>query len=60
MPVGTLRIVRYIVGVRYSGVSVKRGSTVYKDQLPYKELSEHTRNCITVHESTREEKNITL
>ena len=29
MPVGTFRIVRYIVGVRYSGVSVKRGSTVY-------------------------------
>ena len=27
--VGTFRIVRYIVGVRYSGVSVKRGSTVY-------------------------------
>ena len=26
--VGTFRIVRYIVGVRYSGVSVKRGSTV--------------------------------
>ena len=24
----TFRIVRYIVGVRYSGVSVKRGSTV--------------------------------
>ena len=29
MAVGTFRIVRYIVGVRYSGVSVKRGSTVY-------------------------------
>ena len=28
MAVGTFRIVRYIVGVRYSGVSVKRGSTV--------------------------------
>ena len=28
MPVGTFRIVRYIVGVRYSGVFVKRGSTV--------------------------------
>ena len=27
--VGTFRIVRYIVGVRYSGVSVKRGSTVF-------------------------------
>ena len=26
--VGTFRIVRYIVGVRFSGVSVKRGSTV--------------------------------
>ena len=26
--VRTFRIVRYIVGVRYSGVSVKRGSTV--------------------------------
>ena len=26
--VGTSRIVCYIVGVRYSGVSVKRGSTV--------------------------------
>ena len=26
--VGTFRIVRYIVGVRYSGVSIKRGSTV--------------------------------
>ena len=26
--VGTFIIVRYIVGVRYSGVSVKRGSTV--------------------------------
>ena len=26
--VGTFRIVRYIVGVRYSGVSVKRDSTV--------------------------------
>ena len=26
--VGTLRIVRFIVGVRYSGVSVKWGSTV--------------------------------
>ena len=28
MAVGTFRIVRYIVGVRYSGVSVKQGSTV--------------------------------
>ena len=28
--VGTFRIVRYIVGVRYSGVSVKRGSTVFE------------------------------
>ena len=28
---GTFRIVRYIVGVRYSGVSVKRGSTVAID-----------------------------
>ena len=28
MPVGTFRIVCYIMGVRYSGVSVKRGSTV--------------------------------
>ena len=28
--VGTFRIVCYIVGVRYSGVSVKRGSTVYR------------------------------
>ena len=27
--VGTFRIVRYIVGVRYLGVSVKRGSTVF-------------------------------
>ena len=27
--VGTFRIVRYIVGVRYSGVFIKRGSTVY-------------------------------
>ena len=27
--VKTFRIVRYIVGVRCSGVSVKRGSTVY-------------------------------
>ena len=27
--IGTFRIVCYIVGVRYSGVSVKRGSTVY-------------------------------
>ena len=27
--IGTFRIVHYIVGVRYSGVSVKRGSTVY-------------------------------
>ena len=26
--VGTFRIVRYIVGVRYSGVSVKQGSIV--------------------------------
>ena len=26
--VGTFRIVRYIMGVRFSGVSVKRGSTV--------------------------------
>ena len=26
--IGTFRIVRYIVGVRFSGVSVKRGSTV--------------------------------
>ena len=26
--IGSSRIVRYIVGVRYSGVSVKRGSTV--------------------------------
>ena len=26
--IGTFRIVRYIVGVSYSGVSVKRGSTV--------------------------------
>ena len=26
--VGTFRIVRYIVGVRCSGVSIKRGSTV--------------------------------
>ena len=29
--VGTFRIVRYIVGVRYSRVSVKRGSTVFVD-----------------------------
>ena len=29
----TFRIVRYIVGVRYSGVSVKRGSTVFKSTL---------------------------
>ena len=28
IPVGTFRIVRYIMGVCYSGVSVKRGSTV--------------------------------
>ena len=28
MAVGTFIIVRYIMGVRYSGVSVKRGSTV--------------------------------
>ena len=27
--IGTFRIVRYIVGVRYSGVSVKRASTAY-------------------------------
>ena len=27
--VGTFRIVRYIMGVLYSGVSVKRGSTVF-------------------------------
>ena len=27
--VGTFRIVCYIVGVRFSGVSVKRGSTVF-------------------------------
>ena len=26
--VGTFRIVNYIVGVHYSGVSIKRGSTV--------------------------------
>ena len=26
--VGTFRIVRYIMGVHFSGVSVKRGSTV--------------------------------
>ena len=29
--VGTFRIVCYIVGVHYSGVSVKRGSTVLQD-----------------------------
>ena len=29
MAVRTFRIVHYIVGVRYSGVSIKRGSTVY-------------------------------
>ena len=28
--VRTFRIVHYIVGVRYSGVSVKRGSTVFE------------------------------
>ena len=33
--VGTFRIVRYIVGVRYSGVSVKWGSTVYTQTLFY-------------------------
>ena len=27
--VGTFRIVRYITGVRFSGLSVMRGSTVY-------------------------------
>ena len=27
--IGTFKIVLYIVGVRYSGVSVKRGSTIY-------------------------------
>ena len=32
--VGTFRIVRYIVGVRFSGVSVKRGSTVVLFVLP--------------------------
>ena len=31
--VGTLRIVCYIVGVRYSGVSVKQGFTAYKYML---------------------------
>ena len=34
MAVGTFRIVRYIVGVRYSGVSVKRGSTVCTEKQP--------------------------
>ena len=29
--IGTFRIVHYSVGVRYSGVSVKRGSTVFSD-----------------------------
>ena len=29
MTVGTFRIVCYIMGVHFSGVSVKRGSTVY-------------------------------
>ena len=28
-PIGAFRIVCYIVGVRYSGVSIKRGSTVH-------------------------------
>ena len=31
--VGTFRIVRYIMGVRFSGVSVKRGSTVTDKML---------------------------
>ena len=30
--VGTFRNVRYIVGVRYSAVSVKRGSTVGREE----------------------------
>ena len=33
MTVGTFRIVRYIVDVRYSGVSVKRDSTVVEEDI---------------------------
>ena len=43
--VGTFRIVRYIVGVCYSGVSIKRGSTVYTSQIAsdaiWDKISEH-------------------
>ena len=31
--VGTFRIVRYIMSVRFSGVSVKWGSTVYREDM---------------------------
>ena len=41
--VGTFRIVRYIVGVCYSGVSVKRGSTV-NDFLDMKQPQEQSLN----------------
>ena len=37
--VGTFRIVRYIVGVRYSGVSVKWGSTVVNSHMQNEQLN---------------------
>ena len=40
--VGTFRIVCYIMGVRFSGVSVKRGSTVYVTLCTLRILRLHT------------------
>ena len=38
--VGTFRIARYIMGVRFSEVSVKRGSTVLQRKEPIPEVQE--------------------
>ena len=43
----TFRIVRYIVGVRYSGVSVKGGSTVY-DEFPARLQSSCHKFCVVI------------
>ena len=45
--VGTFRIVRYIMGVRFSGVSVKRGSPVFSNNIHKTNHHVYLRNRFT-------------
>ena len=45
--VGTFRIVRYIMGVCFSGVSVKRGSTVFRNSIHKTNHQVYLRNRFT-------------